>query len=934
MAKQNIRVELYYSGAWHDVTSAVYVRDGITITRGRSDESSVPSPTSASLTFDNRAGTYNPENPASVLYGLVGRNTPIRITDLDIDGHVLASDTFTRSVVDGWGTSTSGHAWSFSNGTNAERDVNGTAGTVAVTSSFNTNRDQYLSGVTAADVEIVCSFKVSRLASAGFVNIPGVVLCRQSSTKHVQAGFYLGNTNPLVVLLGQDGNTVTSIDTGYTYAANTKFWIRARKIGQQVQVRAWPDSVSEPSVWHIDEAVGSSALAGSVGTFTLSNDTVATTYTFDDFTVTDPSSGIRFHGEVSSWAPQRAVDDGDAWTQVTAAGVTRRLGQGADPLNSALRRAVPNLGGTAYAWWPLEDAERSTRADSGLVKGRPMTISKLQSGAGGAVTWKDNRGPVGAAGCLSVLDAPGMVLSGPVDMPTTVTSWGVSWWWMGPSQENPADLDVPDVAWQVQYPADAVGVHRWWHIFINTGGEVVLNTGVDIPSEVFRTSFPASASTIIDTPRLVTITVKPFGADVLVDLYIDGVNEATYTLATTTIFPIAQVLVGDVIGNGSGAAVARKGILSHIVVHGAEGNLPDLAAMYAAGIGHTGETAGERVVRLCGEENLTSVVVGDETVAEPMGPQLTDPLLSVLAEAGETDLGVVTDARPVIGVLARTRVSLYNQTAKLALDFAADQVAPPLDPVIDDQAVRNDVTVTRRDGGTRSDVLETGSLSVQAAPNGVGRYATQQPANVAVDGQLIDQSGWRLHLGTIGGTRYPQVTADLDATPALAYTACAVDVGDRITIDNLPDSISPDPASLIVQGYTETIGSHRRMLTYNCTPEPPWVVAAYAAGTEGPAEPVRYSPVSSATAASFVSGTSTSLTVEDLWSPDKDLWSTSAATPFDVKVAGVRLRVTAVSALSSGVQTLTVQATPINGVAKSIPVGSRVELWQPAVYAL
>ena len=68
-------------GVWMDVSADVYQRDGLTITRGRSDQQSQSEPQSASFTLENRDGKYSARNPMSPLYGVFGRNTPVRITE-------------------------------------------------------------------------------------------------------------------------------------------------------------------------------------------------------------------------------------------------------------------------------------------------------------------------------------------------------------------------------------------------------------------------------------------------------------------------------------------------------------------------------------------------------------------------------------------------------------------------------------------------------------------------------------------------------------------------------------------------------------------------------------------------------------------------------------------------------------------------------------
>lgn len=77
MADWDVDTELFYSGGWQ--SAEAYTRDGMTISRGLADETLEAQPGAASLTLDNRDGSKNPNNPVSPLYGLVGRNTPLRV---------------------------------------------------------------------------------------------------------------------------------------------------------------------------------------------------------------------------------------------------------------------------------------------------------------------------------------------------------------------------------------------------------------------------------------------------------------------------------------------------------------------------------------------------------------------------------------------------------------------------------------------------------------------------------------------------------------------------------------------------------------------------------------------------------------------------------------------------------------------------------------
>jgi hypothetical protein len=76
---QEVKVELYYSGAWQDITARdeVYTANPITITRSGTGGSGT---SRCDLWIENTDGRYSPRNPSSPLYGLIGRNTQIRVS--------------------------------------------------------------------------------------------------------------------------------------------------------------------------------------------------------------------------------------------------------------------------------------------------------------------------------------------------------------------------------------------------------------------------------------------------------------------------------------------------------------------------------------------------------------------------------------------------------------------------------------------------------------------------------------------------------------------------------------------------------------------------------------------------------------------------------------------------------------------------------------
>lgn len=65
--------------SWVDISGDVRDTDPITIRRGRSDWGSRADAARLTLKLNNRHGRYSPRNPASPYYGLLKRNTPIRV---------------------------------------------------------------------------------------------------------------------------------------------------------------------------------------------------------------------------------------------------------------------------------------------------------------------------------------------------------------------------------------------------------------------------------------------------------------------------------------------------------------------------------------------------------------------------------------------------------------------------------------------------------------------------------------------------------------------------------------------------------------------------------------------------------------------------------------------------------------------------------------
>jgi hypothetical protein len=257
------------------------------------------------------------------------------------------------------------------------------------------------------------------------------------------------------------------------------------------------------------------------------------------------------------------------------------------------------------------------------------------------------------------------------------------------------------------------------------------------------------------------------------------------------------------------------------------------------------------------------------------------------------------------------------------LDYSAGHVSPPLEPVDDDQVTRNDVTATKREGGSARYTVDEGPLSTQDPPDGVGRYDTEVTVNTVTDGELDGVAAWVANIGTLDKARWPSVTVNLSSpniSPTLRDQIKSINVGEWFTITNMDAAFVYDDIKLIVIGYTETIDPFVHTITFNCMPADPYTVAVY--------DTSRYDADGS-TLTSNITSTATSLSATNTTT----VWTTDATMfPFDINVGGERMTVTNITG-SSTPQTLTVTRS-VNGVVKAQTAGTEIVLWDTPRYAL
>lgn len=826
----DLTCELHVNGQWQDITADCRTREDIVITRGRRDWSGRVDPSRCTLQINNDGGRYSPRNPASDLYGLIGRNTPLRVrlgpsqagvrldgrpatfvstpdaTALDItadlDVRIEVTPASWRPDTADWEMLAAKHdyigdhqswslilfadgrlelAWS-PDGTTAAR--RGRASTVPVPAS-----PRRLAVRATLDVDNGADGHTVRFYTAPTLAGPWSPL-----GDPVTAG---GVTS---VHAGTADLTLGADHRGYgMYTQGT----RLRGLLHRFELR---DGIDGPAVAAVDFTGVEPGQAGIDVT-----DASGRVWTLRGHAITaDPS--IRFAGEVSSWPQRWDVTGHDKWVPIQAAGIGRRLGQGTSPLRSAMYRGSTNesTASRTVAYWPLEDGRHATVFASAMG-GAPMQIAAR---------------PVLSPSDLRRAAYDGFASS--EALPEFFTTWAVG---TVPTAPDTGELRVFAL---VHVPDDGVpatcqlmsvgtsGTAAEWSITVEPTGRLHLEVTDRTGTTLLDAELLGSA--VNGKPMLAGLWLQQQGSDIKYQAFVydqDSPVGAVYgaTLPGRTFGHATSVILG---GAGDLAGTA----FGHVSVQNRDTDNFG-AILWRAYRAHLGEPAAERIMRLCAEEGVpVTVPDGDPADTEPLGAQGVGTLQALLAEAADADLGILYEPRDMLGLRYRPRHTLYNQLA-LELDYGAGHIAPPFEPEDDDQTVRNDWTVNREGGASARAVLESGPLSVQPPPDGVGRYDTTKTLSLASDTQLRSQAGWRRHLSTVDEPRYPAITVDLARNPGLLDAVLAVDVGDRIQVVGTPPHHQPGVVDQIVQGCVERLNEYRALVSWNCSPARPWTVGVF-----------------------------------------------------------------------------------------------------------
>ena len=904
-----IKVEADLNG-WTDITTKVYTRGEIAITRGRSDETGTAQNSSCSMQLNNRSGNFSPRNPSGSYYGYLGRNTPLRVSITEGERYLYLSGLETDCI---------------------------------------TAPDSVALSITG-DIEVQVDLELNNWVDGA--NDTGIDLAGKYSSTAGQRSWALDSNNGyLRWIWSTDGSTTTTVTS--TVRPCAKSMRMAVKVTHDVNDGAgnnvvtfytadtidgtWTqlgEAVTTAGTTSIFDSTSAVCFGGAFSTATsdygagklfagkvkngIGGTTVASpdlrtatagASSFSDGTNTWTKSGtnavitnrqIRYIGEVPSWPTKWDQSVTDIWTPIQVSGILRRLTQGVSPLRSPMYRGVIGISTSQLkAYWPCEDGSTSESIATALTDGYNMLIT----------------------GSPSLASDTSFVCSSDLGSMNSSIWRGRVRTYSGTDHSVAFLMKVPSggatnnsVICQFKTTGDAA----LWKLVYTTGGALNL-TGYD-SAGVSVVTTGAVAFNVNGKLLDVHLLLDDTGTDISVSIVTYEVG-ATAGSATTVTYAAANITsVTEVAMAPDGLQTTT--VFGHIRVENSVTAVFDLQSQVNA---WKGEAAGRRIKRLCDEEGVEFVVVGDPHDTAPMGYQTQKTLLELVRECEASDAGMIFEPREYLALGYRTKKSLYSQNAALTLDYASNDLSV-FEPVDDDQTIQNDVTVSRIGGSSARQVDEDSALSVNAPPSGVGKYDTEYSLSLSSDTYLDNHAYWRLHLGTVDEQRYPGFGVELQRSnftndAALYADATDVDLGSRVVIENVPTTVAIQDVEQIILGYTEVLSQFNRKLDFNSAPASAYYVAHY--------ETVyRYSGVGTVTNEAL----DTTETGVDITVPTGVEWTTVDGS-YDIVIGGEVMTVTSVTALSGTSQTFTVTRS-VNGIVKSHSTGAAVSLATPCYWAL
>ncbi len=928
------KVQMKINGTWTDVTrydTNTKIMGDITVARGTSNVQDRTPASSCTWTWEDPNGVYNNENPRSPYYGVLPRNTPVRMYVtrptsallIPTRGAAARGETVDKAALDIVGDidvriEIEPKYWRrFGSNSNkfmvfcGKWEQGGNRSWIMYVSetgflTFSVSTDGSNANVGTATVALPSTGRIAIRATLDVDNGAG------GRTYNFYTSSSIGGTwTALGAAVVQAGGAIAifssaadlevgSANNGTPSGISSAFYDFAGRIYAFEMYNGIAGTLVAQANYYTQTSGATSFSDGLGNTWILVGGPEIT------------NADYRFHGEFSAPVQSSEVSaDGvgkDVQIAGEAGGLIRRLTINQSPDQSPIYRNFTNF--AANGWWTGEDASGATVASSGIDGGAQASLTDITF-AGYDSTL------AGSAGVMTC-GGTGPIFQGMAKIVATTTETHFLGYFKFPT--------VPLSA-QIMFTMYSNGTVRRWEWVVDATtytlkGYDATGTQTVTKSSAFGTGGEPTnwiAYHMQLTNVAGTITIKSEWHTIGTDLFFSATATGTLTYAGTNGI-LTQILVQGI--------AALSGVrFAHVLATTQVGLIFFNANLYFAKFsrGFAGETADGRFIRICTEQGIAYSIWGLIDGTEFMGAQPIDTIMNILYQIQEVDGGLITEARDQSNTLEyRTRTFLLNQYG-LSLSYTVGKnLSGRFTSTPDDTNIKNDIVLSRANGGSARATLAVGPMSTQASPNGIGRVPDAPTINNYVDSRLPYLAYYALMFGTWPEARYPNVEIELSRSPyvnssALKTLALLTDLGAPVAVTDMPQFTTADSISLMTRGSTETINNFLHTITWNTVPYGPYRVSELSTvtGEELRADSARDASYVGQTQLSAATNSATSLTATTLSGP---VLPTTAGDPtqfpFDAWQAGERITVTAVTSATSP-QTLTVTRS-VNGVVKAV----------------
>ncbi|CBG71865.1 hypothetical protein SCAB_48141 [Streptomyces scabiei 87.22] len=765
---------------WTDITTRVDEVQGVSITRGASDELSETQVGTATLFLDNQDGALTPGNAASPYYPYVRKLAPIRISAAvmpTLSGSApypmaMLGDTFDDGRVNStlWPTNTGGAGVETAEGRLRITLAPG------VDTNFTSVRQWSLasSKVTAKLTKVPAANGSSNCAASMWV---------LSTTSGTRIGWRYDALTGVLAAMSQTGFS-DGTPTNLTYSAIDHAWLRVRESAGTVY---WETS-GDGFIWTTRRTLATPAWVTSQQ-HALDFPTTRTggTSGYIEWDLIGAEIRPRFWGVVNEW-PVRWKGLGSK-VVITCSDMLKRLGT-APALRSALaeeilHQDVAGITDVVSAYYPL--SEPADSASAGDISGGGCgALALTQVGSGGTLEFGGEGVPAtgeGAATFAPASASAGKYLTGDVGAvfqsnADAYASQTIECWFRTTTPSR------------VIFGLFETGLDHQIVVAINASGQLTVE-------------YTAAGGTLaVDTAPAVTVTDGEWhhvAHDIGLNprFYIDGAP-STFTNNVPVMTGIRNLHVG---GYRGGRLFA--GDIAHVAVtHAASSVVDDIAPLHweAGTDGFGGEDADARVERLARYGGVPSVTVWGSTF-DPVASQSPagSNALSRLREVEATESAKLFAERDYYGLAFQSRDIRYNPSpaSEVFTISYADLDTDEVEASDDDQKMVNIVEASRPGGATQR-------VTAPASVLAYGEKTQQLALLKTTDNSVLDAAAWMV-------SRYADPPTELREVPIEAYTMSTyldildADIGSYFSVTDLPSQAPASSMRNTVEGYTEVI---------------------------------------------------------------------------------------------------------------------------------